>query len=131
MRGNVIRALTFASVTFVLLVLADAAMWGGFQGAQPEAQHSELLRIHVAFHAAVLTLAFIGALIGFLPVRKRLLPIKGAVILAVIFSMLSFFAVIGAFQIGGIAAAGIWLVAGSATVAFVGGRMLSSPQAHV
>lgn len=130
MRGNVIRASAFAGITFLLLVVADVFMWGGYQGGHPEAQRSDLLGTHAAFHAGVLGLSMLGAFIGFVPVRRRFLPMNRIVVLAAVFAIATFFAVVAAFQAGGVFVAALWLLVGSSIVAFVGGRILSSPQTH-
>ena len=130
MRGNVLRASTFAGITFLLMVMADVLTWGGYQGGHPESQRGELLWTHGAFHGGVLGLSMLGAFVGFMPVRRRFLPISRIVMLAVIFAIATFFAVVAAFQAGGIVAAAWWLLVGSLIIAFVGGRMLSSSQAH-
>ena len=130
MRGHAIRATTFAGITFLLMLLADVLMWGGYQGGHLESQRNELLWTHGVFHTGVLLLSMICAFVGFIPVRERFISISRVVVLAIVFAIATFFAVASSFQVGGIAAAALWLLVGSSVMTFVGGRMLSSSKTH-
>jgi len=112
------------------MLLADVLIWGGYQGGHPQSQRNELLWTHGAFHTGVLVLSMIGAFVGFIPVRGRVISINRVVVLAIVFAIATFFAVASTFQAGGIAAAALWLLVGSSVITFVGGRMLSSSHTH-
>jgi len=120
MRSALHRALAFAVATFIALLLADLAVWGGYQGMHPREELGSQLLIHGAMHASVLVLSIVGAGTAFLLLRRRLPSLRAALWCGIGFAALSFFVLVASFNEAGFVGAGAWLLLGSATIAVFG-----------
>ena len=107
----------FSITAFLLLGLADLAVWGGYQGVHPREQFESTLWVHAGILAAVFLFALLGSLVAFLTFKHRLPSLKVAILGGAVFAFASFFALVAVFGIGGAAAAGVWLLLGSALIA--------------
>jgi hypothetical protein len=115
------RTFAFAGTAFVVLLLADLAVWGGYQGMHPRDELPSQLIMHGAMHVSVLVLSVIGAAVAFFFLRRRLPSTKVASVFGAVFATLSFFAIVAAFTAAGFIGAGAWLLLGSATIALLCG----------
>jgi hypothetical protein len=119
MKAAAYRTLAFAGTAFLVLLVSDLALWGGYQGFHPRDQLESQLITHGAMHASVLVLSLIGAAIAFLTLRRRLPSAKAASLFGAIFAVLSFFALVAAFSAAGFWGAAAWLLIGSIVLAFL------------
>lgn len=123
MKAAAYRTLAFAGTAFVLLLVADLAVWGGYQGMHPRDQLESQLIMHGAMHASVLVLSLMGAAVAFVTLRRRLPSARAASLFGAVFAVLSFFALVAAFSAAGFWGAGAWLLIGSVVLAFVSGLL--------
>src|SRR5438045_2308782 len=121
MKAAAYRTLAFAGTAFLVLLAADLAFWGGYQGMHPRDQLESQLITHGAMHASVLVLSLMGATFAFVTLRHRLLSAKAASLFGAAFAVLSFFALVAAFSAAGFWGAGAWLLIGSIVFAFLSG----------
>lgn len=118
-------AIAFAGAALLMLLAVDVTM-SLVAPAPPVEYRESILHAHMAFHAAVLVLSFVGAAVGFACVRRRLPSPRQATLLGVLFGLASLFggAVIAVTE--GPLLAGLWLLFGSMAVA-IGGALLAKP----
>jgi hypothetical protein len=113
------RTLGFAGTAFIVLLLADLAVWGGYQGMHPREDLQSQLLMRAALHLSVLVVSAIGATFAFFLLRQRLPSTKVASSFGAIFAAISFFALVAAFTAFGVVGAGAWLLVGSVITAVV------------
>lgn len=106
MKQPLILSAVFSVSALVLLLVADLAVWGGYQGMNSREQVGALLLAHAAMLSAVFFLALLGTSAAFLLFRNRLPSRKVATLVGAAFAIVSFFALVTAFSAGGVIAAG-------------------------
>jgi hypothetical protein len=126
MRRPILLAFLFSATAFVLLALADIAVWGGYQGMHAREQVAAALLTHAGMLAAVFLLSLVGSALAYLALGKRLPSRKGAVIGGAVFAVASFVGLVAAFGVGGLLVVAAWVLLGSALVAT--GSCLASKQ---
>ena len=87
----------------------------------PRDQLASQLVLRGYMHAGVLLLSLAGAAVAFWLLQRRLPSLKAASSFGALFAVISFFAVVIAFEAAGVVAAAAWLLVGSALVALASG----------
>ena len=114
------RAFVFSATVFLLLLIADAAAWGSYQGMEPENQEGSLILIHAAVLVAALVSTFLGSFVVF-SLRKNQVPTaQSTAYLALAFAVVTFYAVVASFTVAGVVGMLAWLVLGAALFAAIG-----------
>jgi hypothetical protein len=109
-----------------MVLVVDGVMSAFVAPAPPAAHLQTVLRAHFAFHAAVLTLSFIGAAASFACVRRRLPTPRQAAFLGIIFGLASLLGGAVVAVLEGPLFAASWLLFGSMALA-IGGALLARP----
>lgn len=113
MKPAVRRALLFALLPLGMVVLSDV-LFAGVPGISRGGDGAtNRFAVHTAFWGAVFLLSAIGALVAFLLFRNRVPSHKAVFVAAQLFAIASFYAVFFAFTLGGLWAAGAWLLFGA------------------
>lgn len=126
MRTVLKRTAAFVAIAFPLSLSSTLLSWAKQEDGLGQELLRQLLPFRVGFHAGELLLTTIGAMSAFALLRHRLPPTHTVIALGAAFGVMSFFAVGGAFHVGGLASAAIWALAGSAVFAY--GGALAAPQ---
>jgi len=124
MRITALRALIFAATVTAVSVVLDLAYAVLYHGGPSPGRTREFLAFRAALHGATLVLTAVGGAAGFALLRSH--AITGARIAALGggLGLVTLLALLAAFRVGGFWGMAIWLLAGSAIVAYIGGRML-------
>jgi hypothetical protein len=122
MKAVASRTLAFTGTAVVVLLVADLAFWGAYQGMHPRDELGAQLITHGAVHASVFVLSLIGAGIAFVALSNRVPSKTRATLFGVIFAVLSFFGLVESFSAAGFWGAGAWILFGSMILAFLSGR---------
>jgi hypothetical protein len=117
MKSALRRAALFTAVPLGLAVLADLLLAVFYQGAQPHELRQQMLVIHGALFASIAVMCAVGAFVGFLLQSAKAPSTKAVLLAALLFAVVSFFAVVIAFGLGGPVALGAWLFFGAAAFA--------------
>jgi len=120
MRTPLHRAFVFSATVFLLLLVADAAAWGGYQGLEPDGQEGPLILIHAAVLGGALVSTFLGSCVVFSLRRNQIPSAQTTAYLALAFAVISFYAVVASFTAAGILGMLAWLVFGAALFAAFG-----------
>ena len=120
------RAIALAGAALLVLLVVDAVMSILVAPAPPSEHRQSILLAHIAFHAAVLVLSFVGAVLGFACVRRRLPSPSQAALLGAVFGLASLFGGMVVAVAEGPLLAGLWLLFGSMAFA-IGGALLAKP----
>jgi uncharacterized Tic20 family protein len=120
MRTPIHRAFVFSATVFLLLLVADAAAWGGYQGLTPEGQEGSLILIHATVLGAALVSTFLGSLVACSLRRNKIPSVQSTAYLALAFAVVSFYAVVASFTAAGVVGMLAWLVIGAALFAALG-----------
>jgi hypothetical protein len=129
MKRALVLAAVFSLTAFVLLGVADFAVWGGYQGMHPRQQVTTLAITHAVMLAAMFLFSLVGSALAFIAFRHRLPSHIFAVAGGAVFALASFFAVVATFKMGGLLFTAVWLLLGSALVATV--ACLLAPRRYV
>lgn len=115
-RGALIRGLAFGAALAAVSLATDLA----FSGA------GSFGKFRIALHGASFTMAAIGAAAGFALLRHRAVALLHAAMLGAGSGVLAYAGVVAAVRMGAFAWVAVGLLAGSAAIAYAGGRALSS-----
>lgn len=96
----------------------------------PREQLASQLVLHGYMHAGVLLLSLAGAAVAFWLLQHRLPSAKAASFFGASFAVISFFAVVLAFEAAGLVAAAAWLLVGSTLVALSSGLFVGHMAAN-
>lgn len=129
MRKTLVRSLLFAGAV-VGVSLAIDLLSVLYQGGPAQGRGRQFLVFRAALHGATFVLTALGAATGFWFLRSY--PITSARIasLGAALGLFTLSAALMAVRIGGFWGITAWLIAGSALVAFFGGKVLGNRETH-
>jgi hypothetical protein len=126
MRKTILRALIFAASVAVVSLVLDLLYAVFYQGVPVRGGAREFLTFRAALHGATLVLTAIGGAAGFAFLRSDAIANVDVAALGAGLGVVTLLALLAAFRIGGYWGMAIWLLAGSAIVAYAGGRLLGA-----
>jgi hypothetical protein len=126
MRKTILRALIFAASVAVVSLVLDLLYAVFYQGGPVEGGAREFLTFRAALHGATLVLTTVGGAVGFAFLRSYAIANVHIAALGAGLGLVTRLALLAAFRIGGFWGMAIWLLAGSAIVAYAGGRLLGA-----
>ena len=115
------RSILFAIIALLVSALLDLALWGGYQGFEPQAERESLLLTHAALLGALFLVSFVASVGCFAALRRRLPSVKAVAILALLFGLVAPFAATAATASLGVAAGALVLLAIALVIVGFGG----------
>src|SRR5512135_3056713 len=126
MRKTILRALIFAASVAAVSLVLDLLYAVFFRGGPMQGAAREFLTFRAALHGATLVLTTVGGAAGFACLRSYEIANVHIAALGAGLGLVTLLALLAAFRIGGFWGMAIWLLAGSAIVAYAGGRLLGA-----
>lgn len=130
MRKSILRALIFAAAVVSVSLALDLLFAVFYQGGPVPGRAKQFWTYRAALHGATFVLTTVGGAVGFAFLQSYAITNARIVALGAALGLFTLVVLLAAFQVGGFWGMAIWLLAGSAIVAFVGGRVLGSAEAH-
>ena len=129
MRTPLLAAL-FAVATAALVAAVDLLLSLAYQPPPVEASRAAFIQGRVFMHGSILSLCFIGSLVGFLLVRNAPPSLKLVAFMGLAFGLVSLVAGPGSFVLLGAVGAAAWFAMGSLAVA-LGSKLFTKPWRRV
>ena len=130
MRRTLLRALVFAGAVVAVSLAIDLLLTVVYQGGPRQGRTREFLVFRSALHGATFVLTAIGATLGFALLQSYSITIKRIALLGGALGLFALGAVLTAVHIGGFRGISVLLLVASGLIAFFGGKLLGTKEAH-
>jgi len=131
MRKAILRALLFSGAVLAVSVTTDALMTVFYVGDPVLGRERQFYVFRSAIHGASFVLTLLGSAAGFAFLRSCSIPGSRVVLLGAALGMFTLSAALIAVRTGGFLVVAVLLIAGSALVAYFGGKVLGTRGADV